>query len=45
MYTKEYDKYEDYGRLGWVIFDPDGDFVCTVPNEHQADALLSHLNR
>lgn len=26
------------------IIDPDHDHICVVP-EHQADALLSHLNR
>ena len=42
MYTKERDDvYEDH----WVIKDPQGDFVCVVIDEGDADALLSHLNR
>ena len=41
MYTKEIAVVTD----GWAIFDPDGDFICTVLYEGCADALLSHLNR
>ena len=42
MYTKERDDcYEDH----WVILDPQGDSICAVVGELQADALLSHLNR
>jgi hypothetical protein len=44
MYTKEYDPAA--GRDGmWEILDPDGDWICHIPNEMQAEALLSHLNR
>ena len=29
----------------WCIFDPDGDWICNVPNEYQALRLIGHLNR
>ena len=29
----------------WEIYDPDGDYICAVLMKHEADALLSHLNR
>lgn len=41
MYTSSRDDvYEDH----WSIFDPCGDWLCTVTSKEQADALLSHLN-
>lgn len=39
MYTKE--QYE----FGWNILDPQGDLICQVNDEDEADGLLSHLNR
>lgn len=40
MYTAEEDQ-----DGHWDILDPDGDVIVTVRNEHEADILLSHLNR
>lgn len=44
MYTKEHDADHTYGG-GWMILDPDGDWIASTPTQGQADALLSHLNR
>ena len=44
MYTKEYDAASGHNGQ-WEILDPDGDWICYVDTEGQADALLSHLNR
>jgi len=44
MYTKAFDS--SYGKNGgWEILDPDGDWVCYIEGEANADFLLSHLNR
>ena len=43
MYTKEY--HDPLGSSKYDILDPQGDVICVVENEWQADALLSHLNR
>jgi hypothetical protein len=40
MYTKQ----QIYSR-DWQILDPQGDPICVVAYESEADALLSHLNR
>ena len=40
MYTYEFDYYN-----GYLILDPDGEYVITVQSEHEAETLLSHLNR
>lgn len=40
MYYKEYDEVSG----NWSIKTPDGDELCQVM-EHEADILLSHLNR
>jgi hypothetical protein len=44
MYTKELNYDKDENPV-WDILDPDGDRICTIEFEDQADALLSHLNR
>lgn len=41
MYTAQYSGEE----LNWSIYDPDGDYICTVLSEAGAEAILSHLNR
>jgi hypothetical protein len=43
MYTMEY--HDPLGSMKMDILDPDGDIICTVENEWQARALLTHLNR
>lgn len=47
MYTKEeITENADVGEMGeWMILDHDGDCIATVRTEHEADVLLSHLNR
>ncbi len=36
---------DDKGSRNWVgIYDLDGDWICDVPSQAQAEALLSHLN-
>jgi len=46
MYTAEPCENDDLGEPGdWVILDSDGDWICTVGSEDQAEALMSHLNR
>ena len=42
MYTKEPIP-SNNGQFS--ILDPDGDYVCMVNSEAEADTLLSHLNR
>lgn len=42
MYTKEQTAWDDHK---FHIIDPDGDCICIVKGEAEADALLSHLNR
>ena len=44
MYTTEYDAAKGHKGM-WEILDPDGDWICDVPTEGQAEALLTHLNR
>ncbi len=44
MYTAEIDPSDDKGEMH-MILDPQGDWMATVLNKYQADALLSHLNR
>lgn len=41
MYTKE----SHANSEKFHILDPDDCPICTVQNEDEADALLSHLNR
>lgn len=37
---------DDKGSRHWVgIYDAEGDWLCDVPSQDQADTLLSHLNR
>lgn len=47
MYTAEECISDDLGNPGtdWVILDKDGDWICTVGSEGQAENLLSHLNK
>lgn len=41
----EYTK-EPAGFSGlWLIISPEGDCICMVRSEFEADAVLSHLNR
>lgn len=46
MYTKQ-EQQIDHGAAHeeWAILDPDGDKICIVYSEEEANALLSHLNR
>lgn len=45
MYTAKKDTFEIFGNKGWSIIDACGYWLCTLPNEQQAQALLVHLNR
>ena len=46
MYYAEQDKNGEFGRAGyWLTFEPDGTWICSVPNEYQAEALLLQLNK
>ncbi len=41
MYRKELNEH----MKQWKILDPEGDYICQVETEEEADGLLSHLNR
>jgi hypothetical protein len=43
MYTMV--MHDPLGSMKMDILDPEGDVICTVENEWQGAALLSHLNR
>lgn len=45
MYTTQKVNTIDQSLDYWEILDPDGDWICTVIGEDNANALLSHLNR
>lgn len=46
MYTsKRWDVFGGVVPVVWEIYDPDGNYICAVLRKHEADALLSHLNR
>jgi hypothetical protein len=44
MYSKEREQINPCDSV-WNILDPQGDQICQVFSEEEANGLLSHLNR
>jgi len=46
MYTTRLNGMEDEGPVyQWGLYDPEGEYICSVTCQHSALVLLSHLNR